>query len=222
MRGILLLFLLLSSALCVASAQIRVSGADEMFNATLYGVSIGTKQVPVPFVFSFNDNGKANQSLEKVQVPTSPAALGREFTFNEASSDILTLESVSIPTGPQALMQIFVLHEFVKDSKDLAYPAALVNDTTPPRIADVESDDVKVNRARINWTTDEFSDSLVKYGLSSLDHGTSARDVLYTMNHSVSLFDLSPGTRYYFAVNSTDRSGNSAESQEYEFKTSSA
>ena len=74
--------------------------------------------------------------------------------------------------------------------------------------------------ARINWTTDEFATSLVKYGGFPEEYETSKIETLLTKNHTISLDGLTPETRYYFAVNSTDRNGNSAEVKALEFETS--
>jgi hypothetical protein len=219
MRGLLLLFIFLPSVLCIASAEIRVSGADATYNATLLKANVTTEAQPVTDIFTFNDNGKANQSMEAVKIPTIPAPLTKIFILHEAASNIWPLEKGIVPTSPISLNQIFVLHEFVKDQKDLAYPISLLNDSTPPIISDVAFDNVNASNARINWTTDEFADSLVKFGISPGDYAMSKGDDLYAKNHSISLSDLSPGTRYYFVVNGTDRSGNSAQSAAFDFET---
>jgi len=220
MKEILIFFALLSAQLFLASAEINVSGADMTYNATLTHLSIPTEGKPVSSIFIYNDNGNGNASLETVQIPTLPMALSRIFSWNEASINAWSLEHGSIPTEKKLLRHIFVLHEFAGYQKDLAYPKPLFNDTTPPEITDVAVDNILSTQARINWTTDEFATSLVKYGDYLDGYETSKRETLFTKNHSISLDGLLPKTRYYFAVNSTDRSGNSAESQASEFETS--
>ena len=91
-------------------------------------------------------------------------ALSRIFSWNEASINAWSLEQGSIPTEKKLLRHIFVLHEFAGYQKDLAYPKPLFNDSTPPAITDVVVDNILSRQARINWTTDEFATSLVKYG----------------------------------------------------------
>jgi len=61
-----------------------------------------------------------------------------------------------------------------------------------------------------------------KYGTSSGAYTKQEYDELFVKNHSVSLYNLSSGTKYYFVVKSIDLSGNSAESSEYSFTTSGA
>ena len=48
------------------------------------------------------------------------------------------------------------------------------------------------------------------------------KDSLFVKTHVIELAGLLPGNCYYFVVNGTDQSGNSAESSEYRFTTSGA
>ncbi|MCX6641915.1 MAG: fibronectin type III domain-containing protein, partial [Candidatus Bathyarchaeota archaeon] len=168
----------------------------------------------------YNDNGNGNSSLEIVQIPTLPMALSRIFSWNEASINVRPLEPGSIPTNKADLRRIFVVHEFAGYQKDLAFPNAFFNDSAPPAITEIFIDNILSSEARINWTTDEFATSLVKYGGFPDEYETSKKDTLFTKNHSIYLDGLLPETKYYFAVNSTDRSGNSAEVKALEFVTS--
>jgi len=220
MKGVLIFFLLLSAHLCMASAEINVSGADMTYNASLIKADIRTTSQPVSSIFIYNDNGNGNSSLETVQIPTLPMALSRIFSWNEASINARPLEPDSIPTNKADLKRIFIVHEFAGYQKDLAYPKDLSNDSAPPAITNIVVDNILSMQARINWTTDEFATSLVKYGGFPDGYEASKRDTLFTKNHSISLDGLLPQTRYYFAVNSTDRSGNSAEANASEFETS--
>ncbi|MDI6886984.1 MAG: fibronectin type III domain-containing protein [archaeon] len=76
--------------------------------------------------------------------------------------------------------------------------------------------------ATITWTTDEPSDSLVKYGTTSGTYTLEESNLTYGTSHSVKLEGLSAGTTYYYVVNSTDQSGNSNESVEHSFPTATA
>jgi chitodextrinase len=96
-----------------------------------------------------------------------------------------------------------------------------MNDTIPPVIANVSVINVTNNSAVITWITDEFADSVVKYGENSTVYTKICRDALFVKEHEITLTGLAPATTYYFVVNSTDRSGNSVESLECWFDTSS-
>ncbi|MCK4623710.1 MAG: fibronectin type III domain-containing protein, partial [Phycisphaerae bacterium] len=94
-------------------------------------------------------------------------------------------------------------------------------DPDPPVITDVANGTPTADSGTITWTTDEASDSLVKYGTVSGTYTDSTPDTTMTTSHSIVLSGLSVGTTYYFVVNSTDASDNSAESTEHSFTTSS-
>jgi hypothetical protein len=92
-------------------------------------------------------------------------------------------------------------------------------DTTPPVITDVANETPTSGSVTITWTTDEVSDSLVKYGIDSDNYTDEVSDATMTTSHAVQLSGLDPDTTYYFVVNSTDASNNGAESSEYSFVT---
>ncbi|MCK4734872.1 MAG: fibronectin type III domain-containing protein [Methanophagales archaeon] len=95
-------------------------------------------------------------------------------------------------------------------------------DRTAPAISNVASSDITRNSATITWTTDEDSDSLVKYGTTSGTYPYTKYDASDVTSHSIGLTGLAASTTYYFIVNSTDQSGNSNESIEHSFTTLAA
>jgi hypothetical protein len=92
-------------------------------------------------------------------------------------------------------------------------------DFTPPEISSVQVSNITPNRATITWDTDELSSSLVKYGESPGNYTVSKSDSSYVLTHGITLTGLKENTTYYYVVNSTDKSVNSAESGEYTFTT---
>jgi len=100
----------------------------------------------------------------------------------------------------------------------LSYPKEFMADTIPPVITDISVINLANNSAKVTWITDEFADSVVKYGVNSTACTETCIDVLFVKDHEITLTELSPDTTYYFVVNSTDQSGNSAESSENRFK----
>ncbi|MFQ6119614.1 MAG: fibronectin type III domain-containing protein, partial [Methanosarcinales archaeon] len=93
------------------------------------------------------------------------------------------------------------------------------NFTTPPLITNVSATSITNNSATITWDTDEISDSLVKYGTESGNYTLLASNASLVLEHSIDLTGLLENTTYYYVVNSTDPSGNSNESLEYNFTT---
>ncbi|RLI52316.1 MAG: hypothetical protein DRP09_18205, partial [Candidatus Thorarchaeota archaeon] len=92
-------------------------------------------------------------------------------------------------------------------------------DTTPPKISNINISSITTHSAVISWKTNEPSTSLVKYGTSPSSYPYSKEDASYTTYHSITLTGLSPNTTYYLVVSSTDKAGNSAQSDEQNFKT---
>ncbi|MEA2051915.1 MAG: fibronectin type III domain-containing protein [Euryarchaeota archaeon] len=85
-------------------------------------------------------------------------------------------------------------------------------------ITDISIINLVNNSAKITWKTDEFADSVLKYGVNSMAYTELSIDLLFVKDHEITLTGLSPDTTYYFVVDSTDQSGNTAESSEYRFK----
>ena len=94
-----------------------------------------------------------------------------------------------------------------------------IPDTTPPVIANVSATSITKDSATIIWETDEPSDSMVKYGTQSGNYVEIAYNASYVTRHNIVLTGLIPNTTYYYVVNSTDPSNNSAQSTEHSFKT---
>ncbi len=95
-----------------------------------------------------------------------------------------------------------------------------VRDITPPIISNVSVSSINQTSAVITWVTNELSSSLTKYGTSSGVYINQKNGTANVTTHSVSLFELTPSTRYYFVVNSTDAFNNTAQSGENSFTTS--
>ena len=100
----------------------------------------------------------------------------------------------------------------------LIYPKEFMADTIPPVITDISVINRANNSAKVTWVTDEFADSVLKNGMNSTAYTELSIDVLFVKDHEIILTGLSPDMTDYFVVNSTDQSGNKAESSEYSFK----
>ncbi|MCH7746141.1 MAG: hypothetical protein IIC84_08725 [Chloroflexi bacterium] len=91
-----------------------------------------------------------------------------------------------------------------------------------PAITGVEVINVAESSVTITWSTDEPGDSVAHYGTDK-DLGFAVSNSSSTPDHIINLTDLSPGTRYYLEVQSTDADGNISkdnnEGKFYTFKT---
>src|SRR5688572_3746146 len=91
-------------------------------------------------------------------------------------------------------------------------------DTTPPVISGETATNITDSGATISWTTDEASNSVVEYGLTT-SYGSTASDPANVTSHSVPLSGLAANTLYHYRVKSTDAAGNTATSPDHSFQT---
>ena len=99
----------------------------------------------------------------------------------------------------------------------LAYPVALIGDTVPPQISNVQAQNV-AGGVKVTWTTDEFARSEVRFGTAPGAYTQTVADPLFEKTHALTLTGLTVGRTYYFLVRGADRSGNQAQSGEYQVK----
>ena len=220
MRGTIILLIFISAlALFNASADVSVTDADAIRMMNLSSVAVPTNSRPVENIFNFNQNALLDQELACVEINTEPEPIQTVFVVNEQASSKVDLLPTSVPTKSRPLERIFILHEGAKAYAPLTYPREMINDTIPPMIFNVTTAKVTNSSATINWDTDEFADSLIKYGIAPGAYTEQRFGELLAENHTVSLYGLAPGTGYYFIVKSTDRSGNAGEGAEFSFAT---
>ena len=94
-------------------------------------------------------------------------------------------------------------------SSDSTFTTAASPDRSPPVISGVLVTEINNDSATINWRTDEPAAGLLEYGSGGvMDRSLSAR--LFSLDHSLRLTGLSPGTGYKFRISSTDPAGNQA------------
>jgi hypothetical protein len=100
---------------------------------------------------------------------------------------------------------------------ELTYPVALIGDTVPPQISSVASASAGANSISVTWQTNEFATSTLRYGTQPGNYPHTITNSLYRMQHTITLSGPVVGGKYYYLVSSTDRSGNTSQSQEYQF-----
>lgn len=91
-----------------------------------------------------------------------------------------------------------------------------------PDLTSAPTASVKTKSATITWTTGRGANSFVKYGTTSGSYGNEVGSSTQVTSHSISLANLSPGTKYYYKVLWTDEDGNQGTSNEYTLTTNSA
>ena len=94
------------------------------------------------------------------------------------------------------------------DDNSGLYHTFITTESVPPVISGIQVIDVKTTSVTITWITDEPTDSVVRYGGNVTDLGFTESDPSLVTSHSIVLNGLSPGTTYYYQVESTDWSLN--------------
>jgi hypothetical protein len=85
----------------------------------------------------------------------------------------------------------------------LAYPAVLLADIVPPQVS------IPVGKgAQVEWITDEFTTTEVRYGVNRNNLEQSLRDTVFKRTHKVQLNGMGPAITIYCQIKSTDQSGN--------------
>ena len=136
-----------------------------------------------------------------------------------------TMRQAALAAPPGELRTLFgqvadrIILQYANTSRQvtLAYPVALIGDTLPPQIRDVRTQSM-AGGAKVTWTTDEFATSEVRWGAVPGAYTQTASDPLFEKMHILTLTGLTAGRTYYFVVRGADRSGNQAQSGEYQVK----
>lgn len=95
-------------------------------------------------------------------------------------------------------------------------------DNETPVISDISVIDVTTSSAMVTWETDEESNSIVWHDVSTplvIDDATKVEDLANVLDHEIALFELIPGTNYYYQVSSADILDNITNSSEMMFTT---
>ena len=112
--------------------------------------------------------------------------------------------------------------ELIMDQSQILKMQIQLKDITPPELSEPNVIDIFQTSVTIIWDTDELSDTIVRYSTSNqppyIDWDYE-EDLLKVTLHEIEITGLEPGTTYYYRVNSTDDSGNTNESETYQFET---
>lgn len=133
----------------------------------------------------------------------------RDYDMTPAPDGLQTLlEQV----GPRMVIEFANANRFYA----LDYPVDLIGDTTAPQVSGVSATS-SGNNVTVRWTTNEYTTSVLQYGTQPGVYTGSVVDNWYRRSHAITLSGLTPGATYYYRLQNTDRSGNSAQSGEYSF-----
>jgi subtilisin-like proprotein convertase family protein len=166
------------------------------------------------------DAGPAPPSTVPVTVESSTEPAGETFLLAESSpgsgryagSFPTTAASPSAGDGALSLVHGDSIVVRYADPDDGSGGPANVSDTAvadciPPVLSNVQVVEITSNSARVTWTTNEPASSTVSVGAVP-PPGTQIADPSLVTNHSVLLSGLTPCTKYFASVTSTDLAGN--------------
>ena len=92
-------------------------------------------------------------------------------------------------------------------------------DTTSPHVNSVLAISVLPTEENIAWTTDELATSRLEYGTTPSYGSSITLSATAGLAHLAVLTGLTPSTRYYYCIHSTDLAGNASDSCNHEFTT---
>ena len=95
-------------------------------------------------------------------------------------------------------------------------------DTTAPVISNLQVTQITETSAVITFTTDEPATIVLNYGINAGALDQTKADLSPSTSHSMTLNGLNDGTQYFFTVQATDSSSNSATVGPYDFTTESS
>lgn len=115
-----------------------------------------------------------------------------------------------------ATIKPYTLFAFTDASYERAlhYPATLLSDTTPPQL--MPASPVSVGGITyLQWRTNEFTTSTLRYGTASGAYTDQFTDELFAQEHSFNIMAFAPGQTYYVQITSKDRNGNEMVGNEF-------
>ena len=150
--------------------------------------------------------------------PTGPQtsfagfSVGNVKITTDGISDFTVSADGAVTVGPNEVAAAALPRTIALDN------VAVPPDTTPPVISNVQATGITASAATITWTTDEASNSVVEYGLTT-SYGSTSSNATNVTSHSIPLTGLSANTLYHYRVKSTDTASNTATSVDHSFQT---
>jgi hypothetical protein len=152
-------------------------------------------------------------------LPQDASAAMEPASCDPACQSVVTISAAI--TTPVGTYPIIIRGEGggVIRTTTLSLAVAAAADRTAPVIAAIGVTTIQTKSAVIVWTTDEVSDSRVRYGTSAGSLSKTVSSSTLVGSHAIKLSSLSANKTYYFSVSSKDASGNAAVSTVRSFKT---
>ncbi|HEX4826023.1 MAG TPA: proprotein convertase P-domain-containing protein [Candidatus Polarisedimenticolaceae bacterium] len=156
-----------------------------------------------------------------VKITSNAEPLGETVTLtqvNGSANYLGTISTTSSPAGADGLLSVadgntitatYIDADDGQGGTNLTRTATAGADCLAPLISNVQATSITGTGARITWSTNESSNSVVHYGPSAPPGGT-AFNASPAVNHTVDLNGLAECTPYLFSVQSSDAVANLA------------
>jgi len=167
-----------------------------------------------------SDTESVPESIILIETGISTAVFIRFVSLENSASPVAGDDIIQVQNRDNITAAYFDEDDGMNGS-GYVYDSAVVDDD-PPVISGVSVINLRYNRATVIWTTDEKSDSVLKYG-TVVPPNFNRTSPMMVKSHSLKVTGLNANTTYYFSVMSTDDAGNvrldTNSSQYYRFKT---
>jgi uncharacterized lipoprotein YddW (UPF0748 family) len=152
-----------------------------------------------------------------ISINTAPARNQKtephgKFAFFEATPGSYTITATATDLG------VATTNVTIAAGTNIAINLVLPPDSTPPVLTGVGTSNLTDTSVIIKWTTDENANSAVDYGLTA-SYGSTVSNATLTLNHAVSLTNLTPNTTYHYRARSRNVTGLQTNSADYTFKS---
>ncbi len=206
-----------------------VTAYDTAGNESIYSNEV-YKLIPdlIPPTGSFSiNNNAAYTNSSAVILSFSCSDLETECTKMQFSEDGTTWTAwenyapgkIYILSNMEGTKTFHVKYMDYAGNTSAKYTRTITLDSTSPVISGVSSSNIGINKAAINWATNESATSQIDYGTTA---GYGLSTALYgslITNHGITISGLKPSTTYHFRVKSKDKTGNNTLSGDNTFTT---
>lgn len=229
----------LSKLISGATYHFRVKGTDEEGNPVISDDYVFTTNA-LPAILNYaieniNDNSAVIKWVSNIDVDSVISYMNEKTLETRTQGDTKLTKShllkvANLDPGTNYIFKIESSDAFGNKTKSPEFKAATLLDELAPGIASVRTfttitQNKNSGQAVIAWKTNEPATSQVFfYSIADKSNPayTSAFDSNLTTNHTVVFTDLAPGTAYRFNIQSKDKSGNAAVSDDFSILMPSA
>jgi beta propeller repeat protein len=163
--------------------------------------------------FTISNTGTGNLVIGTIEEPPVPFSISSDGCSGHTLS---ALASCSVNINFSPTLEGSFTGTITVPSNDADNPDVSLNLTgtatqppAPPIISNIAVSNITADSATIIWTTDQQSDSVIEYGMTTA-YGNSAANASMTTSHNMPLTNLTPGMLYHFKITSTNAYGGSS------------